>query len=228
MYTISRPYGIAHSRGAFPSGVSRQRARSLSGAPLGAVPSAKPEKALIGQPAPYRLRPFSGAEDTLRSMSRAALGDRGEKSFRVRQFAEWIVRDIEPKDYLGEIVAVRNVFVQRSPMRKGSALFRYTNDPLHVELVKDPERLVEEVELHGSTLADCDEIVCLAGTCCLQLGREVEWIALGFGGGDQYTHVGLRVKEPKSGRWIWLDGVAGPREREAAMRATKVMPWSLA
>lgn len=160
-------------------------------------------------------------------MARAALGPRGEQSFRVRQFAEYLVEEVAPKDYLGEILAVRNAFVQPSPFRKGPPLVRYTNDPLHVELVKDPERLVEEIADRGTTLADCDEIVCLAGTCCLQLGREVEWVALGFGTG-QLTHVGLRVKEPKSGQWIWLDGVAGPKEREAAERATQMLTYSLA
>jgi hypothetical protein len=181
----------------------------------------------IGSRAPYRTRSFSGARDTMASMARAALGPRGEQSFRVRQFTEYLVEEVEPKDYLGEILAVRNAFVQRSPFRKGPPLVRYTNDPLHVELVKDPERLVEEIESRGTTLADCDEIVCLAGTCCLQLGREVEWVALGFGTG-QLTHVGLRVKEPKSDRWIWLDGVAGPKEREAAEKATQVLTYSLA
>lgn len=212
MYTASPAVPTAVSLG-----LLNASARRSVGA--GAVP--------IGQSAPYRLSGFGGARDTLRAMARAALGPRGEQSFRVRQFTEYVVRDVEPKDYLGEILAVRNVFVQRSPDRPGSALIRYTNDPLHVELVKDPERLVDEIEAHGSTLADCDEIVCLAGTCCLQLGREVEWVALGFGTG-QYTHVGLRVKEPKSGRWIWLDGVAGPKEREAAAKATDVLAWSLA
>lgn len=181
----------------------------------------------IGQAVPTRTRPFSGARDTLASMARAALGPRGEQSFRVRQFTEYLVDEVEPKDYLGEILAVRNAFVQRSPFRKGPPLVRYTNDPLHVELVKDPERLVEEIEQKGTTLADCDEIVCLCGTCCLQLGREVEWVGLGFGTG-QLTHVGLRVKEPKSNRWVWLDGVAGPKEREAAERATQVLTYSLA
>lgn len=211
------------------------RLRSYRRVRLGAAPAAAPRRpqgvvGAFGAPAPYAVKPFSGAEDTLRSMADAALGPRGEQSFPVRQFAEWIVRDVAPKDYLGEIVAVRNAFVQPSPMRPGSALVRYTNDPLHVELVKDPERLVDEIAAHGSTLADCDEIVCLAGTCLLQLGREVEWVALGFGSGPgaQLTHVGLRAKEPKSARWIWLDGVAGPREREAAQTATQKVGYSLA
>jgi hypothetical protein len=158
-------------------------------------------------------------------MERAALGARGEQSHRVRQFAEEVTRHVEPKDYLGEIIAIRNVFLQRSP-KTGAPLFRYMNDPLHVELVKDPERLITEVDQHGSTVADCDELACLAGTLCLVVGRVVEFVALGFAP-RSLSHVGARVREPKSGQWIWVDAVAGPKEREAADRAKNVVFWSL-
>jgi hypothetical protein len=158
-------------------------------------------------------------------MQEKALGPRGEQSFLVRQFTEEVVRYLEPKDYLGEIVAVRNVFVQRNP-QSGVPLFRYMNDPRHVELLKDPQRMVEEVMAYGSSQADCDEITCLAGAMALQLGREVEWVALGFAPGS-LSHVGLRVREPKSNQWIWLDAVAGPREREAAKRAQNIKFWSI-
>jgi hypothetical protein len=181
---------------------------------------------VIGAAAPpQRLTPFGGPRHTLEVMTEKAQGLRGEQSIRVRQFTEAVVRGVEPKDYLGEILAVRHVFLQRSP-RTGAPLFRYTNDPRHVELVKDPERLVEEVEVFGSTLADCDEIACLAGTMALCLGREVEWVALGFRPGS-LSHVAVRVREPKSGQWIFLDAVAGPNERQAAQRAQNVQFWSV-
>lgn len=185
---------------------------------MGALFNAQP-------PPPTRLTPFTGPAHTLRVMEDKALGARGEQSFLVRQFAEEVTRHVEPKDYLGEIIAVRNVFLQRSPMT-GAPLFRYTNDPRHVELLKDPERMVTELKYYGSTLVDCDEITLLAGTMCLTLGREVEWVALGFMP-RQLSHVGTRVREPKSNRWIWLDAVAGPREREAAATAKNVAFWSL-
>jgi hypothetical protein len=179
----------------------------------------------LSKPPPSKILPFNGAEDTLKSMARAALGDRGERSAMVRGFTEWVIRGVEPKDYLGEVLAIRNVFVQRSPWT-GIPLIRYTNDPRHVEVVKDPERLVHEISQFGSALADCDEIVCLATTMCLQVGREVEFVALAFGDG-QLSHVGLRVMEPKSNTWIWLDAVAGPKERQAAASAAKKVFWSL-
>jgi hypothetical protein len=159
-------------------------------------------------------------------MSAMALGDRGERSPVVRQFTTWVLADVWPKDYLGEILAIRNVFVQPSPMRPGTPLFRYTNDPRHVEFIKDPLRQVEEILQHGTTAVDCDESAMMAATMALTIGREVEFVAMGFGG-DALTHVAVRVKEPKSKKWILLDSVAGPRETEAAHRARKILVWNL-
>lgn len=172
------------------------------------------------------VKPFRGAKDTLATMTSMALGDRGERSMLVHHFLHWITRDIWPKDYIGEICAVKNALLQPSPWKPWTPMIRYINDPLHVEVVKDPERMVSEIDLTGNTQADCDEIALLAGTLCLHLGREVQWIAMGFDV-DQLSHVGTRVREPKSGRWIWLDGVAGPREAEAARKARQIMVWSL-
>jgi len=180
----------------------------------------------LGAAPPTRLLPFRGPEDTLSAMADAALGPRGEKSIAVRLFTEHMLRDVWPKDYLGEILAIRNTFVQMSPWRLGSPIFRYVNDPRHVELVKDPERQVAEVREHGTVLVDCDDTACMAATMCLVIGREVELVALGFASGE-LSHVGVRCREPKSGQWIWLDGVAGPREREAAGRAREVLTRSL-
>lgn len=190
----------------------------------------------LGRP-PENVRhgPFKGPKDTLAAMERIALGPRGEHSTLVRQFTEFVTKDIWPKDYLGEIIAVRNVLVQPA-IRKlpngavepdlSRPMFRYANDPRHVEWIKDPQRLIEEVNERGATVLDCDEYVLLGGVMCLQLGREVEFVAAGYGP-DELTHVGYRVKEPKSNRWIWCDPVAGPRERAAAAGAVEVLSWSI-
>lgn len=189
-------------------------------------PGWAPRFGAFEQPRPQaRVSQFTGPRHTLEAMASAALGPRGEQSIIVRQFTEEVLRYLEPKDYLGEILAIRNVFLQRNP-KTSAALFRYVNDPTHVELVKDPERQVTEILERGSTLVDCDDITCMAGTMALVVGREVEWIALGFQPGS-LSHVGCRVREPKSGQWIWVDPVAGPREQSAAESATTVIPWSL-
>ncbi len=177
-------------------------------------------------PEQARVVPFRGPRDTLASMAKIALGPRGEQSMLVRQFTEAVTREVQPKDYNGEIIAIRNVFLQPSPTHPGRKLFRYMNDPRHVEWIKDPQRQVEEIQQHGTTTVDCDEIALMGAVMALQIGREVEFVALGFAP-RQLTHVGFRVKEPKSGRWIWIDPVAGPREREAAATAKEVLRWSL-
>lgn len=169
-----------------------------------------------------RLSVYGGPRDTLDAMARAALGLRGEQSALVNRFKSEVTKFIQPKDYLGELLAIRNVLLQPNP-KTGQALIRYTNDPRHVELVKDPQRIVEEIMYLKAAECDCDESATFVAALALQLGRVVQFVALGFGGGTQLTHVGTRAQEPKSGRWIWLDSVAGPRESEAARKATRVV-----
>lgn len=170
---------------------------------------------------------YGGPRDTLEAMARAALGPRGEQSALVNRFKTEVTKFIQPKDYLGEILAIRNVLLQPNP-RTGQALIRYTNDPRHVEVVKDPQRIVEEINSPlQAAECDCDESATFVATLALQLGRSVQFVALGFGPGTALTHVGARAQEPKSGRWIWLDSVAGPRESEAARKATRVVFYDL-
>jgi len=185
-----------------------------------------PHRSFLGKLPTAKLAPFRGARDTLRLMAEMTLGPRGEQSPVVRAFTTWVLRDVWPKDYNGEIIAIRNVFVQMSPWRPGTPLFRYTNDPRHVEFVKDPLRQVEEIIAGGTTAVDCDELSLMAATMALVIGREAEYVALGFAP-DSLSHVGVRVREPKSNTWIWLDSVAGPRERDAANRATQILTWNL-
>jgi len=184
---------------------------------------------LLGAPPEYNVRRFGGPKDTLRLMAEHALGKYGEQSMLVRQFTENVLRYVQPKDYLGEMLAIRNVFVQPSPyirLKPAPALFRYTNDPRHVEMVKTPDRIAREVAQHGSSLIDCDESACMAATMLLQIGRKVELVAMGFEPG-KLSHVAVRGQEPKSNKWILLDGVAGPREKEAAGKAKQLLVWSL-
>jgi hypothetical protein len=198
----------------------------LPQAPPFTAPLGRGSGGFLGKLPTAEVRPFRGARDTLRLMSNLALGDTGERSAVVRAFTTWVVADVWPKDYLGEIIAIRNVLVQPSPVRPGTPLFKYVNDPRHVEFVKSPQRMVHEINEHGTTAVDCDEIAMMAATMLLQIGREVEFVALGFAP-NSLTHVGLRAKEPKSDKWIWIDGVAGPREKEAAQRAQELLIWSL-
>lgn len=169
---------------------------------------------------------YRGPRDTLELMARHALGPYGEKSILVRRFTEWVVGQVHPKDYVGEIVAVRCSLVQWSPRFPHVPMLRYTSDSRHVETVRTPERMVKDIQQNGFTTIDCDEYACLAAAMLLHIGREVEFVAMGFAP-RSLSHVAVRVKEPKSGQWILLDGVAGPREREAAGKAVELMVKSL-
>lgn len=153
---------------------------------------------------PYLLSTFSGAPDTLRAMVRAVQGPRGEQSMLVRSVTEDIVRRVQPKDYLGEILAIRYWVTEN---------IRYVNDPLHVELVKDPQRLIEEVAEHGIGIGDCDDLAAIIGCMVLQVGRIAEAVVVGFGAPGEYSHVFCRVEEPRTGAWIVCDPVAGTDER---------------
>ncbi len=171
---------------------------------------------VISNTPPVTIAPFRGPRTTIEQMVRDLNGPRGERSVRVRAFTESIVRGLQPKDYLSEILAIRHAVATR---------VRYLNDPISTEWVKDPERLVEEIEAHGTTLADCDEIALLIATMLAQVGREVEFVTVGFGLPGSYTHVFVRVKEPKSGQWIVCDPVAGTTEESMLGRVTTYKTW---
>lgn len=95
---------------------------------------------------PQTIRPFNGPVDTIAEMRRAAKGPRGEQSALVQSLKNSIVRDLQPKDYLSEILAVRFFVAER---------VRYSNDAFHVEQVQDPERLADQIIKYGRAVGDC-------------------------------------------------------------------------
>lgn len=136
----------------------------------------------------------------------------------MRSFTERIIIGLQPKDYLGEILAIRHAAAEYC---------RYTNDPVSTEWVKDPERIVEEIEATGKSLTDCDEIACFIATLCRQVGREAEFVTVGFGEPGHYSHVFARVKEPKTGQWIVCDPVAGTTEDRMLGRVKTYQFWRI-
>ena len=136
----------------------------------------------------------------------------------VRSVTEEVVGALQPKDYLGEILAIRYWVTEH---------IRYVNDPLHVEVVKDPERIMEEILARGQASEDCDGIALMISTMCLQVGRVPEFVVVGFGEPGHYSHVFSRVKEPRSNQWIVCDPVAGSDERGMLDRVTTFYTKSL-
>jgi hypothetical protein len=172
----------------------------------------------IADAPPTTLRTFHGPQDTVHLMIELCKGRRGEQSTLVRNFKDHIIREIQPKDYLSEILAVRNFVAEK---------VKYSNDALAVEQVQDPQRMCEVIIRYGKAVADCDEIALLIATLCRQLGRETEFITVGFGVPGRWSHVFARAKEPKSGKWIALDPVAGTDEASMLARVTTWKAWRI-
>jgi transglutaminase-like putative cysteine protease len=164
----------------------------------------------------YTISPFSGPADTIRTMVDMVRGQRGERSMVLYGVTAEVVRGIQPKDYLSEILAVRNFVAEK---------VKYLNDPLTTELVRDPQNLIEQVMKSGKAVGDCDDIATLMAAMARQLGRDAEFITVGFGAPGKYSHVFTRVKEPKSGVWIVCDPVAGTEESRMLSRVSTWKSW---
>lgn len=167
---------------------------------------------------PVKFAPFTGPRTTIAEMVRALNGPRGERSVRVRSFTESVVNGLQPKDYLSEILAIRYAVTEHT---------RYLNDPTTTEWVKDPERMVEEIQATGKAAIDCDEYALLVATMCRQVGRDVWFVTVGFQPlSKNHSHVFALVKEPKTGTRIICDPVAGTEEDKMASRVTSFKIWS--
>jgi transglutaminase-like putative cysteine protease len=167
---------------------------------------------------PHSLLPFRGPETTIETMREQGRGGRGERSALLRSVTEEVVQGLQPKDYLSEIIAIRNWVASH---------VRYVNDPLTTEWTKDPQRLAEEILAKGVAAGDCDDIASLIAAMARQCGREAEFVTVGFGAPGQYAHVFCRVREPKSGRWIICDPVAGTTEGQMARRVATWKAWKI-
>ena len=176
---------------------------------------------------PGRVMPYRGTPYTVEKMIELCLGPRGEKSILVRRHAEQIVSTIRPKDYSSEVIAIYYWWT-----RSG----RYTRDPVHVELLKDPQRLVEDADA-GRLVCDCDELATGIATDCLVIGAKARFVTVGFKPGKRprglptsrlsqatgpFTHVFAQAQDPRTKIWWTLDPVAGRRVARMQNRVTQV------
>ena len=168
------------------------------------------------------IGPFRGAPHTVDLIKRYAL--ESQRQPIVRLTAEEIVSGLYAKDYASEIQAVYHFVVSHT---------RYANDPRTIELVRRPERLLQDIVAGKKPSTDCDDMVTLEAALLLALGRSVRIVTAAFNnaffrGKRQYSHVYLQAQEPRSKKWVTLDPVAaeetGPMLRK--IKALKV--WSVA
>lgn len=151
------------------------------------------------------MEKYRGVDHSIKAMMDAVLSDRGGWSPEVRLCAESICRQVAPKDYLSEILAIRYWVLSKVP---------YINDPVHVEWIRDPQTMLEEIKKHGKVRADCDEITGLTTALLLNVGRRCQFITAGFlPAPAPHSHVFARTEIPgMKDKWVVYDPVAGSRE----------------
>lgn len=185
--------------------------------------------------------PFAGAPHTVRHVRRLAV--EAQRFYPLRALAEEIVGRLGSKDYLSEILAIYYWVLGN---------VRYANDPRNVELVRSPAEVLERLKRFVAALApiahaqqlgqqvppwrpslDCDDMVTLMVALLLSLGREVQITTVAFHdafvqGQRQFSHVLIRVREPRTGQWIILDPVAAESTAEMLQRVKAVKFWPIA
>jgi len=172
----------------------------------------------IADAPPTIVQPFHGPTDTVVTMIRMVRGPRGANGPLVRSLKEHIIRDLQPKDYFSELLAVRNYAAEK---------IRYANDALTQEQVQDPERIAEQIVSHGRAVGDCDDIALFIAALDLALGRQAEFVTVGFAAPGHFSHVFTRGYEPKSKQWIVQDPVAGTDEAGMLRRVTTYKTWRI-
>jgi len=167
---------------------------------------------------PHRSLPYTDTDGTIRRMYELIQGPRGEKSLKVRLTVEEIIRGVRPRDRLSQLIAIYNWFNRR---------YHFVNDPIEVELVKDAQRIIEEIESRGIAIGDCDDASIFLGTAPRVLGIPTQLVRTGFKDTPPgrlegpFTHV-MVVARDQWKRPIVLDPVAGPRSKEMLGRVKQV------
>ena len=122
----------------------------------------------------------------------------GLEDVEVRLFAEQLVRELWPHDYLSEYAALLN-WVRTH--------IRYVRDPIIIEQVKTPRATLE------TGTADCDCMCTLLGTLVGTLGGRARYVAGAFkrdpNGAPNFSHVWCEAFDPASKAWVVLDPVPG-------------------
>lgn len=97
------------------------------------------------------------------------------------QIANRVIAAVPQHDTVAQITAIRNWL---------DSVFRYVNDPVGVELLRDPAQQLTEIARQGYTQGDCDEAAMLFAALGEANGISARFRALAFYRDDApYTHV---------------------------------------
>lgn len=172
----------------------------------------------------HRQQQYVDTYDTVRNMEALAMGPRGAQSLRLRMTVEDIVRHVAQKDRLSQAAAVYDWFLAR---------WTYLNDPDEVELVKDPERILEEIAGKGRALGDCDDASTFLVAALRTIAIPARFARATFtragaaairqgvrGDEDPHSHVFVVIRD-QHGRDVVVDPVAADHTREMLGRVTE-------
>jgi transglutaminase-like putative cysteine protease len=162
--------------------------------------------------------PYGGTDRTISEMYKLASGPRGELSLELRTVVEDIVRDVRPRDKLSQMAAVYYWFDRR---------YSFVPDPTQVELVRDPERVLEDIRAKGRFAGDCDDAATFLAAALRTINIPTKIVRVAFKpppAGRQegpYTHVLIKALDQYK-RWVVLDPVAGKRVQRMVNRVKQV------
>lgn len=132
--------------------------------------------------------------------------------------ATGIVSMVPSRDYVSMAGAVR-AWLARS--------FKFVPDPVGVELLRDPEYQLRELDTRGMVLGDCDDAAILGAAMAKAVGIRASFVAVGFTPGGPLRHVFTVLTGPAAGAINWrtpvsLDVTRPPGARAQIMRRVVV------
>lgn len=150
-----------------------------------------------------------GTDQTIEVMARAAMGEYGAGSGKIRNLALDIIHAarVAERDRMGEVIAIHNWVMKH---------LRYVKDPVWYEFVTYPETLAFD-----RADGDCDDHVVLEAALLGSLGTPSRFVVYGFKNQPAYAHVAMHALVDN--RWIPLDPIvkdkpAGWEVPDATMR----------
>lgn len=151
-------------------------------------------------------------DDALRAMSHYAR--REYLHPKVKGLAEEVTDGINPNDQRSQMMAVLHWVSKNlkyvTDEREAARLFGTTGD---LEMVKSPTAVLD------SGRYDCDCVSTLIAAMLMSLGIRARFVVVGFTeveltGPDGFEHVYAQGYDERSGKWLILDPVSHPSERQ--------------
>jgi hypothetical protein len=166
--------------------------------------------------------PYRGAPQTVAVIKHAAI--EAQTKPVVRLLAEEVTKHLPSKDTVSEALSFYNLVLDRT---------RYMRDPRSVELVRAPWIVVKQIMAGHTPGLDCDDMTALICGLAASSGAECRAVTVAFRrmffkGRQQYSHVFAQIKEPRTGKWITLDPVAGDKINEMQSRVVAAKIWPVA